>query len=120
MDTLNHIVHPEVNWIRGLDGKEIVMYDVNLYNTLNKAIELSQTCRPEVEGFLERWAPEMETKVFSGLWNGQTFTYLYGEVLRHLAVHEIHHIGQLSIWARELGYEPVSANLVGRGLFQTQ
>ncbi|HDR5875335.1 TPA: damage-inducible protein DinB, partial [Bacillus anthracis] len=31
-------------------------------------------------------------------------------------VHEIHHIGQLSIWARELNLRPVSANLIGRGL----
>ncbi|QWH42653.1 hypothetical protein EXW53_12305 [Bacillus mycoides] len=40
-----------------------------------------------------------------------------GEVLRHVIVHEIHHIGQLSIWARELNLQPVSANLIGRGLY---
>lgn len=36
--------------------------------------------------------------------------------MRHVIVHEIHHIGQISVWVRELGYEPVSANLIGRGL----
>ncbi|PER29890.1 hypothetical protein CN931_22460 [Bacillus sp. AFS054943] len=41
--------------------------------------------------------------------------YRYGEVLRHVIVHEIHHIGQLSIWAKELNLQPVSANLIGRG-----
>jgi len=29
--------------------------------------------------------------------------------------YEIYHIGQLSIWARELNLQPVSANLLGRG-----
>ncbi|WP_276575678.1 DinB family protein, partial [Bacillus cereus group sp. BfR-BA-01524] len=31
----------------------------------------------------------------------------HGEIIRHVIVHEIHHIGQLSIWAREIGKEPV-------------
>lgn len=120
LDTLNHIVNTEVNWIRRLEGKELVIYDVNLYNTLNKAMELSQACRLEVEEFLEKWVPEMESKDLTVIRNGQPYKFLYGEVLRHVIAHEIHHIGQLSIWARELGYEPVSANLVGRGLFRSQ
>lgn len=43
--------------------------------------------------------------------------FTYGEVLRHVIAHEIQHIGQLSVWARELGREPVSANLIGRKLW---
>lgn len=33
--------------------------------------------------------------------------------MRHAIAHEIHHIGQLSIWARELGRKPVSVTLSG-------
>lgn len=36
--------------------------------------------------------------------------YTKGEILRHLIAHEIHHMGQLSIWVRDLGlnqYQPV-------------
>jgi uncharacterized damage-inducible protein DinB len=40
-----------------------------------------------------------------------------GEILRHLIAHEIHHMGQLSIWVRDLGLQPVSASVTGRGLF---
>lgn len=36
--------------------------------------------------------------------------------LRHVIVHEIYHIGQISVWTRELNIQPVSANLIGRGL----
>jgi uncharacterized damage-inducible protein DinB len=49
---------------------------------------------------------------------GEQETHKYGEVLRHVIVHEIHHIGQLSVWSREIGKKPVTANLIGRGLFE--
>jgi uncharacterized damage-inducible protein DinB len=42
--------------------------------------------------------------------------YTIGEVLRHIIAHEIHHIGQLSVWSRELGLQPVTANLIGGNL----
>jgi len=48
---------------------------------------------------------------------GEREAHTYGEVMRHLIAHEIHHIGQLSVWAREIGKKPVTANLIGRGLF---
>ncbi len=35
-----------------------------------------------------------------------------GDVMRHMIAHEIHHIGQLWIWSRELGENPVTANLI--------
>ncbi len=44
--------------------------------------------------------------------DGRTVTDTWGEIMRHTIAHEIHHIGQLSIWARELGRKPVSANLI--------
>jgi uncharacterized damage-inducible protein DinB len=42
----------------------------------------------------------------------------WGEIMRHVIAHEIHHMGQLSVWARELGREPVSANVIGKGLIE--
>lgn len=39
--------------------------------------------------------------------------------MRHMIAHEIHHIGQLSVWAREIGKKPVSANLIGKELSHT-
>jgi uncharacterized damage-inducible protein DinB len=44
--------------------------------------------------------------------------YYHGEVLRHVIAHEIHHVGQLSIWTKELGIKPVSANFIERGLMK--
>jgi len=59
----------------------------------------------------------MENKLYHDIMpDGQSFTDTWGEVMRHVIAHEIHHMGQLSIWSRELGKKPISANLVGRGL----
>ncbi|SFB22860.1 DinB family protein [Lentibacillus halodurans] len=49
--------------------------------------------------------------------SGETINFRYGEIMRHVIAHEIHHIGQLSVWACEIGKKPVNANLIGRGLF---
>jgi hypothetical protein len=38
------------------------------------------------------------------------------KILHHIIALEIHHIGQLSIWSRELELQPASANFVGREL----
>ena len=51
--------------------------------------------------------------------DGSVVTDTWGEVMRHMIAHEIHHIGQLSVWAREIGKKPVSANLIGKGLSHT-
>lgn len=55
-----------------------------------------------------RWSDEMEENILDD--------FTFGEIMRHVIAHEIHHIGQISIWTREIGYEPVSANLIGRKL----
>ena len=48
--------------------------------------------------------------------DGRIVTDAWGEIMRHIIAHEIHHIGQLSVWAREIGKKPVSASAIGRGL----
>lgn len=67
-----------------------------------------------MEAFTQTWSSNLEDKILAASWTDETFKY--GEVLRHVVAHEIHHIGQLSIWARELNLQPVSANLIRRGL----
>ena len=117
LHTLYHIVNIEANWIFGLQGKTGFPYDFASCNDLDMIIQLSKTYRPVIEEFALELTPETEAKVFTGIRNGKPYSFLYGEVVRHVIAHEIHHIGQVSIWAREMGIEPVSANLVGRGLY---
>lgn len=63
------------------------------------------------------WTEAMENRTLTiSRKDGSNLTYTHGEILRHVIAHEIHHVGQLSVWARELDRVPVSANLIGRGL----
>ena len=116
LHTLYHIVNIEANWILGLQGKTGFHYDFISCNELDKIVQLSKTHRPGIEEFVIGLTPETEAKAFGGIRNGKPYSFLYGEVVRHVIAHEIHHIGQLSVWSREMGITPVSANLVGRGL----
>jgi uncharacterized damage-inducible protein DinB len=72
--------------------------------------------RIEVEAFLQTRSDDMENRKLRLSREGHVDAFPCSEVLRHVIAHEIHHIGQLSVWARELGRKPVSAHLIGRGL----
>lgn len=71
---------------------------------------LSDLYNKDLEEFIQLWTKDLENKILKVSWTDKE--YKYGEVLRHVIVHEIHHIGQLLIWARELNLQPVSANLI--------
>jgi uncharacterized damage-inducible protein DinB len=117
--TLFHIVDVEYSWLCGLQGKsEPPEPPFEDYATLEKIREFSKQYHEEVEPFVNSWTNDMENKILSEtLSNGETISFKYGEVMRHVIAHEIHHIGQLSVWSREIGKEPVTANLIERGLF---
>lgn len=117
--TLFHIVDVEYSWIQGLkiqqEPEEPPFAD---YASLPKVKEFSRQYHKEVEPFVTSWTSELENQELKETnSNGETISFTYGEIIRHVIAHEIHHIGQLSIWAREIGKEPVTANLIDRGLF---
>ncbi|MEH7238075.1 DinB family protein [Bacillus sp. JJ1562] len=118
--TMFHIVEVERSWIHFLKTKqdpgEPPFED---YASLEKVKALSNQFHTEIEPFIMSWTNEMDSRSIT-VTNpeGQSETFRHGEIMRHVIAHEIHHIGQLSIWARELGREPVTANLFFRGLFE--
>ncbi|HEX7064092.1 MAG TPA: DinB family protein [Bacillales bacterium] len=118
--TLFHIVDVEYSWICGLQGKpEPEEPPFEDFSTLQKVRDLSKQYYSEVEPFVASWTSDMENlKLMDTNSKGETISFKYGEIMRHVIAHEIHHIGQLSIWAREIGKEPVTANFIGRGLFE--
>ncbi|ETT48740.1 hypothetical protein C162_13993 [Paenibacillus sp. FSL R7-269] len=117
LQTLVHIVDVELSWVRDMEGKPDIRLDFTEYNTLQRIREVDARFRPEVESFVVAWNEELERRILSEDGpDGQLTQHRWGEVMRHVAAHEIHHIGQLSIWSRELDRKPVSPNLVRRGL----
>lgn len=109
LKTLFHIVDVEQAWIlQGLQSKPEFHYRYEDFQSLAAIRSLSDSCRPRVWDFVKAWSYDLE--------NNKLDNFTYGEVIRHVIVHEIHHVGQLSVWAREMGQKPVTANLIGRGL----
>ncbi|WP_099353127.1 DinB family protein [Fredinandcohnia onubensis] len=117
LQTLFHIVDVEWSWIRLLQGKPDFQESFDDYKSLEQVRILDSKFRPEVRDFVNNWDSTMENQLlFDTLPDGRVVTDTWGEVIRHVITHEIHHIGQLSVWSREVGKKPVSANFIGRGL----
>ncbi|KMK70410.1 damage-inducible protein DinB [Bacillus safensis] len=112
--TLFHIMDVEYSWIRGIQGKEDVVLDFDDYKTLAKVKTLSNTLRHEIVEFLKSHLDEKQDRILTVPWDEDEYTK--NEILHHIIAHEIHHIGQLSVWAREKELTPVSANFIGRKL----
>lgn len=113
LHTLLHIIVVEYDWINDLNGGNGYEFNLERFHSIDDVIKLHNDWHLEVESFVTEWKEEMGSQILK-LADGRSFTY--GEVVNHVIVHEVHHIGQLSVWARELGAAPVSANLIGRGL----
>jgi uncharacterized damage-inducible protein DinB len=118
LHTLFHIADVEFSWISDLQGKPEFTDPFESYASLQKVTDLSARFHEEVRPFVMSWTNEMELKELAELTpKGGPIKFKYGEVMRHVIAHEIHHIGQLSVWSREVGKVPVTANLIRRGLF---
>lgn len=110
--TLFHIVDVEYSWIRCLQGKEDITFQFQDYNSLNKIKSLSNTCRHELMTYLSSDLNENKDELITVPWDDEKYTK--DEIIHHVITHEIHHIGQLSVWSRELELAPVSASYIGR------
>lgn len=117
LHTLFHIIDVEWSWIRVLQGKPDFQETFEGYQSLEKVKELDELFRKEVRSFVQGWENIYENELLQETrQDGSVEMLTWGEVMRHTIVHEIHHVGQLSIWSREIGKQPVSANLIGKGL----
>ena len=116
LKTFLHIIDVEYSWKRAMNNKPDVAINFEEYEDLESISELSNQLRNEISEYLNLWTIESEEDTISPSWLSET--YSKGEIIRHIIVHEVHHIGQLSIWARELGITPVNTNFIGRGIIK--
>jgi len=116
--TFFHIIKVEYDWICDLQEKPVFEGNFEKFQNFNEIIQLSKYLRVDVKNFIQQWNSEMENKILNIDFGGGNYIYCtYGEALRHIIAHEIHHIGQLSIWAREIGIIPINSNFIHRGIF---
>lgn len=119
LETLFHIIAVEYSWICDLTGTPDLEDKFEEHASLDKVVALSRSLHPLVHDFIAGWDNSKENQVLTlpHPRTGELNIFRHGEVLRHIIAHEIHHMGQLSVWAREIGRAPVTANLIFRGLF---
>ncbi|PGV72629.1 damage-inducible protein DinB [Bacillus thuringiensis] len=110
--TLFHIIDVEYSWVRGIQGKEDIVVEFADYDTLERVKSLSDRFRNEIAEFLKKNLDELKEKAVCVAWDEDKYTV--EEILHHIIAHEIHHIGQLSVWSREIELNPVPANFIGR------
>lgn len=116
LETLFHIVDVEYSWICVIQGKEVKDPLFSDYDELDKVMALSEEYRRGLESFFQEEWPVPYNEFAAPPW--MVKQYKKGDILNHVIAHEIHHIGQLSVWARDLNLPPVSANLIGRRLIE--
>ncbi|WP_330948780.1 DinB family protein [Virgibacillus sp. MG-45] len=114
MHTLIHISDVEYSWVRAIQGKEDIPLKQEQYTSLQDAKQLADHYREQVEAFLFSDEFAAINQPIYASWLDDSFSK--EEILHHIIAHEIHHIGQLSVWARELGIKPVSANFIYRNI----
>ncbi|MDQ0272835.1 DinB family protein [Cytobacillus purgationiresistens] len=121
LHTLFHIIDVEWSWIRLLQGLPDFQEKFEEYNSLAKVKELDAKFHLEVSAFVGNWNDSLEQNLlYDTTPDGREVIDTWGEIMRHAIVHEVHHIGQLSVWARELNKKPISANFIGRGLIPSE
>ncbi|OCA90679.1 hypothetical protein A8F94_02035 [Bacillus sp. FJAT-27225] len=119
--TLLHIIEVEGDWMKDVKGEKITELNYDHFRTVDDLIHYSDEIIAETEIILSDYKYQMDNQpIRCANSDGSYSTFAFGEILRHVIAHEIHHMGQLSIWAREVGKKPINANLVNRGLYHVE
>ncbi|MFB5661966.1 DinB family protein [Alteribacillus sp. HJP-4] len=109
--TFFHIIQVEESWIAGIANEIDPNRSFNDYPFLEDIIQLSNEVEESTKSFLDSYSSRQDNNLLTGTnENGGFYSYQFAEVLLYVAVHEVHHIGQCSVWAREIGRTPVSAS----------
>lgn len=115
LHNLFHVIDCEQIWINQMNGTPVIIKNRNDIANLNEVIEFSNSTKLTTQRFIQSWTPELERKELEiKRRNGGTSNFTYEKIIRHIISHEIHHIGQLSVWSRELEIKPVSSDLLFR------
>jgi uncharacterized damage-inducible protein DinB len=113
-----HVIDCEQIWVNQVQGTPVIIKDINNISNLNDIKTFSNLTKPVTQSFIKTYISEGKDKILVvKSKNSTTNSLSYNKVISHIISHEIHHIGQLSVWSREIGMKPVSSDLIFRDLF---
>lgn len=103
-----HVIDCEQIWVHQMLGKPVIKKDIQTIQSLQEVKEYARTTRESTERLLS----EIQYNLQKELVINDQYKFPYEKVLNHIVTHEVHHIGQLSIWTREIGIAPVNSDLL--------
>lgn len=115
LHNLYHVIDCEQLWINQMNSTPVIESNIDLITNLEDVINFSNESKQNTYDFIQRWISIQDNQVLK-ITNkkGITYTFSYEKILLHIISHETHHIGQLSIWSREIGIKPVSSDILFR------
>ncbi|MGM0898087.1 MAG: DinB family protein [Bacillota bacterium] len=117
LHNLYHVIDCEQIWINQLQGTPVLTTELKNVNTLQEAIAFSHPTQAMTRQFLESFSKQDPAQTLElKRKDGSVKLLSHEKVLKHIIAHEIHHIGQLSVWSRDMGIKPVSSDLIFREL----
>ncbi|WP_079508756.1 DinB family protein [Mesobacillus jeotgali] len=115
LENLIHIIDCELLWINYMHEESYNYPERNSITQLDDVINYSEFTTKVTKDFIMNLPSDYEDIVVEIKNNrGTIHSFTYGKILMHIVTHEIHHIGQLSIWSREIDIKPVSSDLIIR------
>ncbi|MBT2681756.1 DinB family protein [Bacillus sp. ISL-35] len=115
LKNLIHVIDCELLWLNYMLEKPNHYPEKDSITSLDDAIRFSDFTKKVTEDFISHLPNDFDGKLIHIKNNrGKVHTFSCGKILRHIITHEIHHIGQLSIWSREMDMKPVLSDLIIR------
>lgn len=114
LKNLVHIIDCELIWINHMVQEPNIYHGKESIGDLQDVKKFSDFTKAVTEKFLHEHSDFENRTVIIKSKNGTTYTFTAKKIILHIISHEIHHIGQLSVWSREIGLKPVSSDLIIR------
>lgn len=115
---LYHVIDCEQLWINQMKGTSVIQKDISAITNLKEIRDFSTLTKTMTEQFIQDYSARNERKILIYQKNnGEELRFSYEKILHHIITHEVHHMGQLSVWAREMGKMPVPSDLMLKDLF---
>ncbi|WP_026691293.1 DinB family protein [Alteribacter aurantiacus] len=111
LQNLYHVINCEHLWVSHMLGEPVERIEVS---TLEEVKAFSKRTKERTLRFLEGYEKEANDVLALTGKDGQERTFPFEQVLYHIITHEVHHIGQVSVWAREMDRKPVRTDLIAR------
>ena len=118
-ETLIHIIDCELLWLNTILGDRITYEGRESIYHLDEIRQYSGYVQLKTKTFIASVKPGDERRIIEVKRRDGSFRHFSQmKIVAHIITHEIHHIGQLSVWAREIGLKPVSSDLIFRNIYE--